>query len=180
VYPCAITWVLENSCGIPFIGFHSASVSFIGFLKFRGVVSLVLLLFYLSELFVLSSSCPGRWLLRSASRGYYLIPRSYTTNKENRAFSTAGPSIWNGIPFELRSLPRNFSSSFYILLFAWTWTGSAFWVVSLKGRYINSIDRKDYAEERYKLALDYIKLCYRLTHIKIWIYFITFNRCRKR
>jgi len=26
----------------------------------------------------------------------------------------------------------------------------------LKGRYINSIDRKDYAEEPYKLALDYV------------------------
>ena len=45
---------------------------------------------------------------------------------------------------------------------------------------------KDYAEERYKLALDFIKLCYRLMHvvcvlhIKIRIYFISFNRWRKR
>src|SRR6218665_1831561 len=35
---------------------------------------------YLSELFVLSSSCPGRRSLRSASRGDYLIPRSYTAS----------------------------------------------------------------------------------------------------
>src|SRR6218665_2153691 len=42
---------------------------------------------YLSELFVLSSSCPGRRSLRSASRGDYLIPRSYTAIKQNRAFS---------------------------------------------------------------------------------------------
>lgn len=84
---------------------------------------------YLSELFVLSSSCPGRRSLRSASRGDYLIPRSYTATKQNRAFSAAGPSIWNGLPFELRSLPRDFSSSFYSLLktflFARAWAGSA-------------------------------------------------------
>jgi len=75
---------------------------------------------------------------------------------------------------------RDFSNSFYILLFCTGLGWECFWVVRLKGRYINSIDRKDYAEEPYKLALDYIKLCYRLTHIKFWIYFITFNRWRKR
>src|SRR6218665_293032 len=51
----------------------------------------------ISELFVLSSSCAGRQSLRSASRGYYLIPRSYTAIKQNRASSAAGPSIWNGL-----------------------------------------------------------------------------------
>src|SRR6218665_1246711 len=64
-------------------------------------------LVYLSELFVLSLSCPGRRSLRSASRGDYLIPHSFTAIKQNRAFSAAGPSIWNGLPFELRSLPRS-------------------------------------------------------------------------
>src|SRR6218665_1615319 len=49
--------------------------------------------------------------IRSASRGDYLIPC-----KQNIYFSAAGPSIWNGIPFELRSLLRDFSSSFYSLL----------------------------------------------------------------
>ena len=71
----------------------------------------------------------GRRSLRSASRGDYLIPRSYTAIKQNRAFSAAGPSIWNGLPFELCSLPRDFSSSFYSLLktflFARAWAGSA-------------------------------------------------------
>src|SRR6218665_3120270 len=84
---------------------------------------------YLSELFVLSSSCPGRRSLRSASRGDYLTPHSYMAIKQNRAFSAAGPSLWNGLPFELRSLPRDFSSSFYSLLktffFARAWAGSA-------------------------------------------------------
>src|SRR6218665_3339165 len=36
---------LVNLCGIPFIGFQSASVSFIGFLQLLGVVFLALLLF---------------------------------------------------------------------------------------------------------------------------------------
>ena len=67
---------------------------------------------YLSELFVLSSSCPGMRSLRSASR----ISRSDTATKRNRDFSAAGPSIRNGLPLELRSLPRDFSSSFYSLL----------------------------------------------------------------
>src|SRR6218665_347245 len=84
---------------------------------------------YLSERFVLSSSCPGRRSLRSASCGDYLIPSSCTAIKQNRAFSAAGPSIWNGLPFELRSLPRDFSSSFYSLLktflFARGWGGSS-------------------------------------------------------
>src|SRR6218665_631706 len=83
---------------------------------------------YLSELCVLSSSCPGRPSLRSSSRGDYLIPRSYTVTKQNRSFSAAGPSTWNGLPLELRSLPCDFSRSFYSLLktflFAQAWAGS--------------------------------------------------------
>src|SRR6218665_2502248 len=118
---------LVNLCGIPFIGFQSASVSFIGFLQLLGVVSLALLLFIFRSF--LSYLRPVRRSLRSASRGDYLIPRSYTAIKQNRAFSVAGPTIWNDLPFELRSVPRDFSSSFYSLLktflFARAWAGSA-------------------------------------------------------
>jgi len=46
-----------------------------------------------------------------------------------RAFSIVGPSIWNGLPSELRSLPRDLSNSFYklikTLLFGRAWAGSA-------------------------------------------------------
>src|SRR6218665_2924598 len=63
-----------------------------------------------------------------ATSGDYLIPRSCTATKQNRAFSAAGASIWNGLPFELRSLPCDFLSSFYSLLktflFARAWAGS--------------------------------------------------------
>ena len=78
---------------------------------------------YLSELLVFSSSCPGRQSLRSTSCVDYLIPCSYTATKQNRAFSVPGPSIWNGLPLKLRTLPRDLSSSFHSLLktffFAW-------------------------------------------------------------
>jgi len=51
--------------------------------------------------------------------------------KQHRIFSIVGPSVWNSLPAEIRSLPRDLSSSFYNLLktftFAWTWPGSTSW-----------------------------------------------------
>ena len=93
---------------------------------------------YLLELFVLSLSCPGRRSLRSASRG------DYTATKQNRAFSAAGPSIWNGLPLELRSLPHYFSSSFIVSLRPSSLPGPGLGALLssyLEGSYINSIDR---------------------------------------
>src|SRR6218665_2708223 len=46
----------------------------------------------------------------------YHFVRYHFVRSPNRAFLAAGLSIWNGLPFELRSLPRDFSSSFYSLL----------------------------------------------------------------
>ena len=103
----------------------SASTSFIGFLLLLGVVSLA------SPLLIFQSflSCPSQRSLHSASRGDYVTPRSYTGTKQNRSISAVGPSIWNGLLLELRSLPHDFSSSFYSLLktflFARAWAGSA-------------------------------------------------------
>ena len=45
--------------------------------------------YLVNYLFVLSSSCPGRRALRSASRGDFWIQHSYMATKQNRAFSTA-------------------------------------------------------------------------------------------
>jgi len=39
-----------------------------------------------------------------------------TSIKQDRVFFTLGPSAWNGLSSELRSLPRDLSSSFYTLL----------------------------------------------------------------
>src|SRR6218665_1598503 len=52
-----------------------------------------------------------------------------TAARQKRAFSIVGPSVWNDLPSELRSLPRDLSSSFYkllkTLLFGRAWAGSA-------------------------------------------------------
>jgi len=79
---------------------------------------------YLSELFVLISSCPGRQSLCSASRSDYVIPRSRTATKQHRAFSTTGPTIWDDFLLELHPLPHDLSGSKSVL-FTWAWTGSA-------------------------------------------------------
>src|SRR6218665_2889229 len=83
---------------------------------------------YLLELFILTSACSGRQSLRSSSKGNFLVPRARTANRQKRAFSIVGPSVWNGLPSELRSLPRDRSSSFYkllkTLLFGRAWAGS--------------------------------------------------------
>ena len=39
---------------------------------------------------------------RSADRKDLLVPRTYMATYGKRAFSTAGPSIWNTLPVEIR------------------------------------------------------------------------------
>jgi len=60
--------------------------------------------------------------------GEYFVPHSYMTTKQNRAFSVAGPSIWNGGAL-FHAMGCDLSSSFYSLLktflFARSWAGSA-------------------------------------------------------
>src|SRR6218665_2703581 len=81
---------------------------------------------YLQELFILTSACSGHRSLHLAS---FLVPRARTATRQKRAFSILGPSVWNGLPSELRSLQRHLSTSFYkllkTLLFGRAWAGSA-------------------------------------------------------
>src|SRR6218665_1068754 len=85
---------------------------------------------YLLELFILTSACSGRRSLRSASKGNFLVPRARTATSQKRAFSIMGPCVWNGLQYELRSLPRDRYSSFYKLIKtllcgrAWAWSAS--------------------------------------------------------
>jgi len=51
--------------------------------------------------------------LRSAGRGVLSVPFSRTTLMQFRAFWVNGPSVWNGLPLELRLLSRTFSDTFY-------------------------------------------------------------------
>src|SRR6218665_2542957 len=59
----------------------------------------------------------------------FVVPHARTAIKQHRAFSIVGRSVWNSLPSEIRSLPRDLSSSFYKLLktfiFARAWAGSA-------------------------------------------------------
>src|SRR6218665_25815 len=39
-------------------------------------------------------------------------PFARTSTRQKRAFAVAGPSIWNGLPLSIRSLPRTLSQTF--------------------------------------------------------------------
>ncbi len=76
----------------------------------------------------ISATLHGR-SLRSASRGDFLVPFSRTATMQRRSYPVVGPTVWNELPLELRSLPRYSSGTFYRLLktflFAQAWVGSA-------------------------------------------------------
>src|SRR6218665_74581 len=50
--------------------------------------------------------------LRSADQGLLRVPFARTSARQKRAFAVVGPSIWNGLPFSIRSLPRTLSQTF--------------------------------------------------------------------
>src|SRR6218665_3118687 len=45
-------------------------------------------------------------------QGLLLVPFARTSAKQSRAFSVVGPSIWNGLPSQIRTLPRALSPAF--------------------------------------------------------------------
>src|SRR6218665_1431804 len=65
----------------------------------RCVLGIVLT--YLLELFILTSSCTGRKSLRSAFRADFVVPHARTAIKRHTAFSIVGLSAWNSLPFEI-------------------------------------------------------------------------------
>src|SRR6218665_2641233 len=64
----------------------------------------------------LLSVLAARQVLRSAARGEFLVPRARLAIMQRRAFSVVGPSAWDDLPFELRSLLMAHPSKFYISL----------------------------------------------------------------
>ena len=52
------------------------------------------------------SGAKGSRSLRSAERGVLEVPFARTASMQNRAFSVAGPRVWNDLPQELRLFPR--------------------------------------------------------------------------
>src|SRR6218665_1513890 len=67
---------------------------------------------YLCELCRPVSGLPGRRALRSSASGQLLVPRAKTATRQRPAFSIVGPSTWNGLPLEIRILPKNNESAF--------------------------------------------------------------------
>src|SRR6218665_23105 len=90
---------------------------------------------YLSEFFVLSSSCPGRRSLRSASSGDYLIPRS-----SRRLVPLSGMTFLSNCALFHVIFRAHFIISLGPSSLPWPGLG-ALLSSYLKGRYINSIDR---------------------------------------
>jgi len=71
---------------------------------------------YLCDLCCPVSVVAERRVLRSAARGELLVPRARLAIMQRRAFSVVGPSAWNDLPFELRSLLMAHPSKFYFFL----------------------------------------------------------------
>ena len=71
----------------------------------------------------------GRRVLRSAARGELLVPQARLAIMQRRTFTVVGPSAWNDLPVELRSLLMTSPSKFYISLksffFGRYWAASA-------------------------------------------------------
>jgi len=59
-----------------------------------------------------SESRSGR-NLRSAAGEVLSVPFARTATMQRRAFSVVGPVVWNGLPLELRLLPRTVSDTFH-------------------------------------------------------------------
>ena len=71
---------------------------------------------YLRDLCSPVSGAQGSRSLRSSGRGVLIVPFARTATMQNRAFSVVGPTVWNGLPLELRLLPRTLSDLFYVNL----------------------------------------------------------------
>src|SRR6218665_3105916 len=96
---------------------------------------------YLRDLCCPVSLLAARRVLRSAARGEFLVPRVRLAIMQRRAFSVVGPSAWNDLPFELRSLLMAHPSIFYISLKSFLLSvaglGAPLSSSLLKRRYIN-------------------------------------------
>src|SRR6218665_1416574 len=74
--------------------------------------------YFILLLCVCSLLCTGYLPLYCFARVIYqlLVPRAKTAIRQRRAFSVVGPSTWNGLPLEIRLLPKSNESAFCTLL----------------------------------------------------------------
>src|SRR6218665_1424327 len=96
---------------------------------------------YLRDLCCPVSVLATRRVFRSAARGELLVPRARLAIMQRRAFSVVGPSAWNDLLVELRSLLITSPSKFYMSLksfsLAVTGLGASLSSNVLKRRYIS-------------------------------------------
>src|SRR6218665_3884838 len=67
---------------------------------------------YLVELYGPTQSARSYHSLRSAKQGLLHVPFTCTSTRQKHAFAVVGPSIWNGLPLLIHSLPINLSQTF--------------------------------------------------------------------
>src|SRR6218665_649582 len=96
------------TCTTPCTGSLLASELNIGWLHWYGVVCWA----YLVEFCGPTQSARSSRSLRSADRGLLRVPFARTSTRQKRASAVAGPSIWNGLPLSICSLPRTLSQTF--------------------------------------------------------------------
>ena len=65
---------------------------------------------YLADLLTPASEVASRLRLRSANRHQLIVPRCPLSTYGRRAFSIAGPTVWNSLPDELIDPARSFDS----------------------------------------------------------------------
>ena len=65
---------------------------------------------YLADCCVAVSDIAGRQRLQSAHRHQLVVPRHQRSTLGCRAFSVAGPIVWNSLPYELRDDSEEMSS----------------------------------------------------------------------
>ena len=58
---------------------------------------------YLMEMVLPVSHFPGRRMLRSSAHGDVIVPRTESVRLGPRGFSSAGPSLWNSLPTDLKA-----------------------------------------------------------------------------
>src|SRR6218665_2718982 len=59
--------------------------------------------------------------LHPAERGFLVVPFIHIVAMQNRAFSVAGPRVWNGLPQELRLFARSCADALYGHLYGRCW-----------------------------------------------------------
>ena len=69
----------------------------------------------------------GRANLRSAARGDFVIPRTYTMTYRPRSFRVSGQTFWNMLPLDMRDMnisPALFKSKLKTFLFMRAFPGT--------------------------------------------------------